>query len=122
MKAYRDLQNKGFSPREALIQAPIHAMQEFEKSCSTLAVFNNNYPSKAFVCLHDEALFLQIEINCTNRHILDMNQPNSNCDKLLEQTAATLDNSILQALFVSTQQNQILLCFFYVTKCVFKCF
>ena len=46
----------------------------------------------------------------------DLQLPGSHCNELVEKTAATLDSSILQALFVSTQQNQMELCFTYATR------
>jgi len=42
-----------------------------------------------------------------------MNEPEADCDSLIEQTAATLTNNVLQALFVSTQQNNLRLCIEY---------
>jgi hypothetical protein len=42
-----------------------------------------------------------------------MNLSQSHCNKLVEETAAGLDQKILQALFVSTQKNQMELCFKY---------
>jgi hypothetical protein len=45
--------------------------------------------------------------------LIDMNLSESRCTKLVEQTAAALDQKILQALFVSTQRNQIELSFKY---------
>jgi hypothetical protein len=45
--------------------------------------------------------------------LIDMNLSGSHCTELVEQTAAALDQKILQALFVSTQRNQIELCFKY---------
>jgi hypothetical protein len=48
--------------------------------------------------------------------LIDMNLSESHCTKLVEQTAAALDQKILQALFVSTQRNQIELCFKFSIK------
>jgi hypothetical protein len=47
-----------------------------------------------------------------------MQLPTSDCNELVEKTAATLDNAVLQALLVSTQQNQMELCFQYATRYV----
>ena len=46
----------------------------------------------------------------------DLQLSGSHCNELVEKTAATLDDTILQALFVSTQQNQMELCFRYATR------
>ena len=45
-----------------------------------------------------------------------MNLSQGHCNELVEQTAAALNEKILQALFVSTQQNQMELCFKYAIK------
>jgi hypothetical protein len=45
--------------------------------------------------------------------LIDMNLSQSHCNELVEQTAAALDQKILQALFVSTQRNKLELCFQY---------
>jgi hypothetical protein len=45
-----------------------------------------------------------------------MNLSQSHCNKLVEETAAALDQKILQALFVSTQRNQMELCFKYAVE------
>jgi len=42
-----------------------------------------------------------------------MNKPNADCYNLLEKTAAALTNNVLQAIFVSTQQNSLQLCIRY---------
>jgi hypothetical protein len=42
-----------------------------------------------------------------------MNLSQSHCNELVKETAAALDQKILQALFVSTQRNQMELCFKY---------
>ena len=46
----------------------------------------------------------------------DMNKPDANCLHLIERTAAALTNNVLQALFVSTQQNSLKLCVQYGLK------
>jgi hypothetical protein len=57
-------------------------------------------------------------VNNLNRGILsiDMNMSQSHCNELVSETAAALDWKILQALFVSTQKNQIELCIKYGIK------
>jgi hypothetical protein len=45
-----------------------------------------------------------------------MNLSQSRCNKLVEETAAALDQKILQALFVSTLRNQMELCFKYAVE------
>jgi len=39
-----------------------------------------------------------------------MNKPDADCYNLLEKTADALTNNVIQALFVSTQQNSLELC------------
>ncbi|KAF8232163.1 hypothetical protein L208DRAFT_1397716, partial [Tricholoma matsutake] len=46
----------------------------------------------------------------------DMNLPEGNCIELVEKTAAVLHEKALQALFVSTQRNQIELSFQYAVQ------
>ena len=51
--------------------------------------------------------------------ILDMYKADANCYELTEKTATAIDNDTLKHLFVSTQQNNLMLCIKYaVTKCV----
>ncbi|KAF8227557.1 hypothetical protein L208DRAFT_1405325 [Tricholoma matsutake] len=45
-----------------------------------------------------------------------MDLPEGNCTELVEKTAAVLDKKALQALFVSTQRNQIELSFGYAVQ------
>ncbi|KAG2030123.1 hypothetical protein BDR03DRAFT_214183 [Suillus americanus] len=45
-----------------------------------------------------------------------MNEDNADCGPLIERTAATLDNEVLQQLFVSTQQTNLELCMKYAVE------
>ena len=45
--------------------------------------------------------------------ILDMYKADANCYELTEKTATAIDNDTLKHLFVSTQQNNLMLCIKY---------
>lgn len=45
-----------------------------------------------------------------------MDKPGAKCPELTAQTASALDDSILQQLFVSTQQNNLELCIEYAVR------
>jgi len=92
------LKSEGLSPGDAAIQAPSRAMLDFQNSCKDLPIFKSNYPPKAVVILRD------------------MNSVQSHCNELVKETAAALDGKILQTLFVSTQRNQMALCFQYAIQ------
>ena len=49
--SYQALKNEGYPPGEAAARASVHALENFEKSCSSLPVFSSQYPPKAFVIL-----------------------------------------------------------------------
>ncbi|KAG2121424.1 hypothetical protein DEU56DRAFT_918181 [Suillus clintonianus] len=46
----------------------------------------------------------------------DMDQDDADCGPLIERTAGTLDNEVLQQLFVSTQQTNLELCMKYAVE------
>ncbi len=48
--------------------------------------------------------------------LAEMNKLNANCSELVEKTAASLNNDILQQLFVSTQQNSLKVCIQYAIR------
>jgi hypothetical protein len=48
--------------------------------------------------------------------LLDMDKDDADCGSLIERTAGTLDNEVLQQLFVSTQQTNLELCMKYVVE------
>ena len=50
-EAYEVLKDEGLSPDDAVVQAPIRAMKDFQKDHKNLPVFKNRYPPKAFVIL-----------------------------------------------------------------------
>ncbi|KAF8236682.1 hypothetical protein L208DRAFT_1357071 [Tricholoma matsutake] len=96
--AYEALTNEGISPNEAVNQAQSRAMEDFQKTCMSLPIFTCRYPPKTYIILRD------------------MNLPEGNCIELVEKTVAVLDKKALQALFVSTQRNQIELSFQYAVQ------
>ena len=50
-EAYETLKDEGLSPADAVIQAPMRAMKDFQKNCRNLPIFKSRYPPKAFVIL-----------------------------------------------------------------------
>jgi hypothetical protein len=54
IKAYKVLKDEGYAPRNAQVEAPMRAAQDFEKSCSSLPIFKSQYPPKAFIILRGE--------------------------------------------------------------------
>jgi hypothetical protein len=49
-------------------------------------------------------------------NLLDMDKDNADCGSLIKLTAETLDNEVLQQLFVSTQQTNLDLCMKYAVE------
>jgi hypothetical protein len=52
------------------------------------------------------------ELNQTS----ELHLPDNQCDELVECTADVLDGNILQALFLSTQQNNLDICVKYTIR------
>jgi hypothetical protein len=48
--------------------------------------------------------------------LLDMDKDDADCGSLIERTVGTLDNEVLQQLFVSTQQTNLELCMKYAIE------
>jgi hypothetical protein len=114
--AYEALKTEGLSPDDAVNQAPSRAIEDFQKTCMSLPIFTSHYPPKGHVILRGMP-FNCIYINLDKNELkTDMNLPESQCIELVEKTAVALDKKALQALFVSTQRNQIELCFQYAMR------
>jgi hypothetical protein len=47
---------------------------------------------------------------------LDMDKDDADCGPLIERTAGTLDNEVVEQLFVSTQQTNVELCMKYAVE------
>jgi len=93
-EAYRELEDEGIPWEDAQIQVPTRSLENFGK-LHLDSLYKRRYPPKDHVYLRD------------------MNKPDADCYNLLEKTAAALTNNVLQALFVSTQQNKLELCIRY---------
>ncbi|KAG1873221.1 hypothetical protein F4604DRAFT_2012120 [Suillus subluteus] len=84
--AYAGLKSKGASLKDAKEQAPKHAEESFAKGPQLKFINDVRWPPKCHVCLPN------------------MDKNGADCGPLIERTAGTLDNEVLQQLFVSTQQ------------------
>ncbi|KAG2032651.1 hypothetical protein BDR03DRAFT_903387 [Suillus americanus] len=92
------LRENGRSWKDAKNLAPKHAEDSFANG-PQLKFFNNvRWPPKCHICLPN------------------MNEDNADCGPLIERTAATLNNEVLQQLFVSTQQTNLELCMKYAVE------
>jgi hypothetical protein len=115
-EAYGTLKREGISPDDAVSQAPSRAMEDFQKTRMNIPIFTSQYPPKAYVTLRG------MSFNCVLSNLhgdqlkTDMNLPKSNCTELVEKTAAAVDTKALKALLVSTQRNQMELCFQYTIQ------
>jgi hypothetical protein len=115
-EAYEGLKNEGISPDDAANQAQSRAIEDFQKTCMSLPIFTSNYPPKAYVILWGMP-FNCIVINPDKYELkIDMNLAESHCIELVEKTAAALDRKALEALYVSTQRNEIELCFQFAMR------
>ena len=57
---------------------------------------------------------------CDQRLHVDMHTPEADCQELVEKTAASIDNDVLQLLFVSVQQTNLKTCIQYAIRRYFK--
>jgi hypothetical protein len=57
-EAYGVLRDEGLLPDEAVIQAPIRAMKDFQNNSKELPLFKSHYPPKAFVILRGKISFI----------------------------------------------------------------
>jgi len=96
-KAFQALREKGMSRQDAKAQALTHAEKDFAKEYLHL-IYEKQYPPKGHLYLRD------------------MNKLEAKCPELTAQTASVLDDSVLQQLFVTTQQNNLELCMEYAVK------
>ncbi|KAG2135156.1 hypothetical protein DEU56DRAFT_401094 [Suillus clintonianus] len=95
------LLREGRSRKDAKALAPKHAEEAFTNGPQLRILYHSKdiqRPPKCHVCLPD------------------MNKGNANCGPLIERTAGTLDNGVLQQLFVSTQHTNLELCMKYAVE------
>ncbi|KAG2072219.1 hypothetical protein BDR04DRAFT_1153482 [Suillus decipiens] len=95
--AYMELTSREMPGEIASAQAPKHAEQSFANG-PQLKFLKDLQPPKCHVCLPD------------------MNKDGADCGPLIQCTAGTLDNDVLQRLFISTQQTNLELCMEYALR------
>ncbi|KAG2342787.1 era-like GTP-binding protein [Suillus weaverae] len=99
--AYAQLKSKGASMEEAEELAPKHAEESFAIGSQLKFLYHSKdirRPPKRHICLPN------------------MDKDDADCGPLIECTAGTLDNEVLQQLFVSTQQANLELCMKYAVE------
>ncbi|KAG8833473.1 hypothetical protein FRC17_010648 [Serendipita sp. 399] len=96
-KAFGELTDEGKSENEAKEFASERAVTTFEQAYLKL-LYGQPYPPKAHV------------------YLSDMNMEGADCGDLIEQTAKSLNDRVLQQLFVSTQRNNMKVCIKYALK------
>ncbi|KAG2125448.1 GTP-binding protein [Suillus clintonianus] len=98
---FAQLTDNGTSRKDAKKLAPKHAEETFANGPQLKFLYDPKTirrPPKCHVCLPD------------------MNKDDADCGPLIERTAETLDNGVLQQLFVSTQQTNLELCMEYAVE------
>ncbi len=116
LQAFGALRRQKVSVKESKRQASDYAKIEFEKEHLT-GIYQQQYSPKKHVCLQGKYQYYTFDyfmkFSCFHS---DMHKSDANCSELLVQTAAALDNEILQQLFVSTQENNLELCIEYAIR------
>ncbi|KAG1744538.1 uncharacterized protein EDB91DRAFT_188335 [Suillus paluster] len=98
---FAQLKRDGASRKDAKELAPKRAEESFANGSQLKFLYNPNdigRPPKCHVCLPN------------------MDKVDADCGPLLERTAETLDDTVLQQLFVSTQQTNLELCMKYAVE------
>ncbi|KAG1883898.1 uncharacterized protein F5891DRAFT_1167982 [Suillus fuscotomentosus] len=93
--AFTKLRKEGKSRKDAKELAPGHAEESFADGPQLKFLKEVRWPPKCHVCLPN------------------MDKDSADCGILVEHTAGTLDNEVLQQLFVSTQQTSMEICMKY---------
>ncbi|KAG2072247.1 era-like GTP-binding protein [Suillus decipiens] len=96
--AYAELKSMGKSIKDARALAPTHAEQSFANGPQLEFLKGVRWPPKCYVCLPN------------------MDRDDADCGPLIERTAGTLDNDVLQQLFISTQETNLELCMKYAVE------
>lgn len=104
VKAVEDLEEKGYDYDWAVENAQKYADENLKTIHMTLK--EKQYPPKGHVYLQGKPMVWEHSSNNAN-HCLELEKPEKQCDELVECTAGVLDSDILQALFISTQQNSL---------------
>jgi len=95
---FRQLRDKGTPRKDAKELAPEHAENSFAKGPQLKFLKGVRWPPKCHVCLPD------------------MDNDDADCGPLIERTAGTLDDKVVEQLFVSTQKINIELCMKYAVE------
>ncbi|KIK34230.1 hypothetical protein CY34DRAFT_652635 [Suillus luteus UH-Slu-Lm8-n1] len=95
---FKKLKKNGLSRKDAKEMAQKHAEESFANGPQLQFLKDVRRPPKCHICLPN------------------MNKDDADCSSLIERTAETLDNEVLQQLFVSTQQTNLDLCMQYAVE------
>jgi hypothetical protein len=113
-KAFAALRKEKLSRADAKREAPGRATAEFERMhLDTL--YAKPYPPKGHTHLRGMSMSWRYRISGLN-NFLDMDKPGADCSELIEETAAALDDEVMQQLLVSTQRNNLELCIKYALE------
>ncbi|KAG1806988.1 uncharacterized protein BJ212DRAFT_1282537 [Suillus subaureus] len=99
--AYAELRSKRVSMEEAEEQAPKHAEESFAVGSQLKFLYHSKdirHPPRCHVCLPN------------------MDKDDADCGQLIKLTAGTLDDEVVEQLFVSTQQTNLELCMTYAVE------
>ncbi|KAG2052260.1 hypothetical protein BDR06DRAFT_888237, partial [Suillus hirtellus] len=96
--AYSQLRKEGKSLKDTRELAPKHAKETFLDGPQLKFLKGVKWPPKGHVCLHN------------------MNKDNADCGALIKYTAATLNNEMLEQLFILTQQTNLEICMRYAIE------
>ncbi|KAG1786370.1 GTP-binding protein [Suillus plorans] len=96
--AYSQLRKEGKSLKDARELAPKRAEETFPDGPQLKFLKGVKWPPKGHVCLPN------------------MNEDNADCGALIESTAGTLNDEMLEQLFVSTQQTSLEICMRYAIE------
>ncbi|KAG1864492.1 hypothetical protein C8R48DRAFT_601922 [Suillus tomentosus] len=96
--AYTQLKKEGKSRKDAQELAPKRAEETFPDGPQLKFLEGVRWPPKGYVCLPN------------------MNKDNADCAALIERTAGTLNDEVLEQLFVTTQQTNLEICMRYAIE------
>ncbi|KAG1777992.1 GTP-binding protein [Suillus placidus] len=116
--AYAQLKSMGKSMEEAEELAPKHAEESFAMGSQLKFLYHSKdirRPPKRHICLPSK-LFIVENPYMMTVDPSDMDKDDADCGPLIECTAGTMDNEVLQQLFVSTQQTNLELCMKYAVE------
>ena len=104
--AFVDLQEKDFAESDAVAQCETHAMELFKETMILDKLSGYKFPPGHTVFLRSMKSLLLSYL--APMHItLDLDNPTSSIDSLLEVTALALNESALQQLFVTSQLSNL---------------